>query len=310
MVAGMDSNAALLNGGRVLWKGDSGRMARISIASLFVALIGLGTLLISRRLVGAVDGSLPAVMLLQAWLLVGAIALSGRLVSFRDPLSRPPRPIFHERPKAERRDEVVDAIVIWGGSLGIALWAIGCSFGGRWVDWVLWVGLMAADQGELWWLLRRGGATAISSGKVRRGAGTATTGRGFLQEVVRMREGDGVEMVRARLRAEFAAGQRQAVLHVGFCPPLDGAPIVEAAVASSEPAVAPGADASGWVGEAEVRVVQAFCHGARLEVRLAEPAKGECAVMVAVSAKPSATADLRQAAAVGTLPCGGPAGRG
>ena len=30
------------------------------------------------------------------------------------------------------------------------------------------------------------------------------------------------------LRAEFAAGQRHATLHVGFCPPLASAPTVEA----------------------------------------------------------------------------------
>jgi hypothetical protein len=167
---------------------------------------------------------------------------------------------------------------------------------------LLWVGLIGVDQGELWWLHFRRLDKVTASTESFGGAGIATTppvADGFLQEVVRVRGSEGVEAVRARVRAEIVAGQRQAALHVGFCPPLEGAPVVEASVAS---ATAPGADASGS-GGVEVRVVQAFCHGVRLEVRLTEAAMGDFAVMVLVSAKP-------RAAANGALPCGEPAGRG
>ncbi|RIK82683.1 MAG: hypothetical protein DCC67_06960 [Planctomycetota bacterium] len=98
----------------------------------------------------------------------------------------------------------------------------------------------------------------------------------MLQEVRRVRDEDGVEGIVATLRAEFAAGQRHAVLHVGFCPPLSHLPMVRAE--------------AGDGPEAEVRVVQAFTHGARLEVRLAESAKEACSVLVELTAKPQAAA--------------------
>jgi hypothetical protein len=224
MVAGMDGHIAWRDGVEGTWKADRARMTGVIIASLLAALIGVGALLVWRRAVGASDGSLPALMLLEAWLIVGATVLGGRLVRFGEALSR-------KRQDGERQDEVVEAIVTWGGTLAIALWAIGCSFGDGWGAWVMWVALIAVDQAELWWLLRRNRKVKrIGMAQSIGGAGTATTGRGFLQEVVRERRADGVEVVRARVRAEFVAGQRQAVLHVGFCPPLEGVPVVTAEV--------------------------------------------------------------------------------
>jgi hypothetical protein len=105
-----------------------------------------------------------------------------------------------------------------------------------------------------------------------------------VQRLVRVREAGRTEIVRGTLRAEFAKGQRHVVLHVGFCPPLEGAPLVEARVEDL-------AGAKSQASEAEVRVVQAFCHGARLEVRLGEAAREAYAVMVSVSAKPRAAAE-------------------
>jgi hypothetical protein len=94
-----------------------------------------------------------------------------------------------------------------------------------------------------------------------------------LQVVRRIRDDEGRESIAAILRAEFAAGQRHAILHVGFCPPLSHLPLVEVE--------------AGAGPEAEVRVVQAFAHGARLELRLAEPAEEACSVLVEVSATPA-----------------------
>ncbi len=95
-----------------------------------------------------------------------------------------------------------------------------------------------------------------------------------LQQLVRVREADGGEAIRGTLLAEFVAGQRNSTLHVGFCPPLEGLPTVEAE--------------TGDGPDAEVKVSQAFAHGARLEVRLSEPAMGECSVVVEVVAMPQA----------------------
>ncbi len=100
-----------------------------------------------------------------------------------------------------------------------------------------------------------------------------------LQRLARVRDAEGVESIRGELRAEFAVGQRHAVLHVGFCPPMARLPVVEARVKTIEGSVKL---------PAEVRVVQAFCHGARLEVKLAEAAKGAAAALIDVGAKPQA----------------------
>jgi hypothetical protein len=94
-----------------------------------------------------------------------------------------------------------------------------------------------------------------------------------LQQLTRVRDESGVESVFGTLRAEFAAGQRHATLHVGFCPPLAGVPAVEA-----DPADGP---------DCTIKVVQALAHGARLEVRLAAPAVEACSVLIEMTAAPA-----------------------
>jgi len=169
-----------------------------------------------------------------------------------------------------------------GGSAGIVLLALGCSLG-RGGDWLLWLSLIGVDQWQLRWFLDRSVKTAK----------TATTGRGFmatsavddeaistneLQRLVRVRDVDGGEAIHGTLRAEFVAGQRQATLHVGFCPPLERAPVVEVE--------------TGDGPDAEVKVAQAFAHGARLEVRLASAAEEDCWVIVELSAKAALLSEI------------------
>jgi hypothetical protein len=139
---------------------------------------------------------------------------------------------------------------------------------------LLWLPLVGVDQ----WQLR---------GFLNSGAKTATNGRGFMgldavddddtfapneiQRLVRVRDADGGEAIHGTLRAEFVAGQRQVTVHVGFCPPLERAPTIEVE--------------AGDGPDAEVKVAQAFAHGARLEVRLAAVAEEGCCVIVELSAK-------------------------
>ena len=111
----------------------------------------------------------------------------------------------------------------------------------------------------------------------------ATASR-VLQQVVRVREADGGEAIRGWLLAEFVAGQRNATLHVGFCPPLERLPVVEAEMGDGP--------------DAEVKVAQAFAHGARLEVRLASAAEEDCAVVVEMIAKPQAVAASQDGSAI------------
>lgn len=64
---------------------------------------------------------------------------------------------------------------------------------------------------------------------------------------------DDAEQIEGWVRVEFAEGQREAVVHVAFCPPLPGIPEVETE------------DLEG--ADLEIRVAAAFAFGARLSVR-------------------------------------------
>ena len=77
--------------------------------------------------------------------------------------------------------------------------------------------------------------------------------RGLVQQLTRIRE-DGRESIHAVLLAEIPAGDRQAAIHVAFCPPLDQKPQLTAHALDA--------------GDAEVRVTQAETFGARIEMRL------------------------------------------
>jgi len=84
----------------------------------------------------------------------------------------------------------------------------------------------------------------------------------------------GPRQIRAIRRAEFAPGERNATVHVAFCPPFELLPQVEAEIAE-------GPDAS-------VKVAQVLHNGARLEVRLAQPAAESATVGLEFAARDSA----------------------
>jgi hypothetical protein len=64
---------------------------------------------------------------------------------------------------------------------------------------------------------------------------------------------DDTEQIEGWVRVEFAAGQRETMIHVAFCPPLSGIPEIETE------------DLEG--SDLEIRVAAAFAFGARLSVR-------------------------------------------
>ncbi|MFN0019127.1 MAG: hypothetical protein ACKVP0_12760 [Pirellulaceae bacterium] len=90
----------------------------------------------------------------------------------------------------------------------------------------------------------------------------------IFQQITRCRDGE-VERVMVLLRTPFAVGQRVAVTHVAFCPPLDDIPDLAAEVTD-------GPDATVTLTN-----IQSF--GLRLEVRLEEPADEACAIVVEVA---------------------------
>ena len=74
------------------------------------------------------------------------------------------------------------------------------------------------------------------------------------QAIIRSLLADGAENIVGTLRASFAPGQRAAIVHVGFCPPLAAVPEMEWEQSSGP--------------EAEVKLTNVLPHGARFDVRL------------------------------------------
>jgi hypothetical protein len=90
---------------------------------------------------------------------------------------------------------------------------------------------------------------------------------GLVQQLTRVREA-GRESVHATLLAEIPVNDRQAALHIAFCPPLDSAPELTAHALNGD--------------DADVRVTQAESFGARIEVRLPATAAEKRSVLVEV----------------------------
>ncbi|MCC6491743.1 MAG: hypothetical protein IT424_01840 [Pirellulales bacterium] len=260
---------------------------RRAAATSLAVLLAVGLLLAARRIGGAASAEIPASKLTATAVAAAAVVFGGR---------------WAFRLAAQPAGEVPLACPSRGfhvlGTLALASLAMGCSLPGRRaVDWICWLPLLGADAWQFYWLYFRAprrprtadasvprrapklvqygreaeGQSAISAAAC---AAEVQLADDCLQEVRRIRGQEGVEAIAAALRAEFVAGQRHAILHVGFCPPLASDPTLEVGATGGP--------------TAEVRVLQAFTHGARLEVRLAEAARAACSVIVELTALPAA----------------------
>lgn len=190
----------------------------LALAASIILLLVLAAFMAARRLGGALDSPLPAATMM---------ATAGGLLAWA----------------AAVRLRLNDWIVGWALAVVIALCAIACSYPGeRTIDWLVWLptflalGLLPA---------RRSSPARIASD---------TAAGLILQQLTRSRTADGVEVIRGNLVAEFAPGDRFAILHVAFCPPFEQLPAVEAE-RTSGPAC-------------EIKIAQILHQGARLEVRL------------------------------------------
>ena len=185
-------------------------------ASLALAL-AVAVFLFVRRLSGALETPLaPAPLILTA---SGLLAWSAAI-------------------RLRLRDRRAD----WLSALVLALFAVACSFpGNRWIDWVVWLTALVAYG-------------LIPARRSSPAIGNSRTVEQLLQHLTRSRTADGCETVRGTLLAEFAPGERTAVLHVAFCPPLERLPSVEADAVNG-----PACD---------VKLAQVLHQGARLEARL------------------------------------------
>ncbi|QEG37042.1 hypothetical protein [Bythopirellula goksoeyrii] len=251
---------------------DPRALAVIAVVSL---MLSIGLLLTVRRLGGAFSADLPRSTLFLTAIISVAIAASSRIVW------RQLYPLDLENVDSFSWS---DQFVGWGSSLVPLLMMVGCSFlGDRLSEMLIWIPLLVCDQ--LW---RQnffdGGYPEYQIGRVPQAIAlqdamgwetvptdTQSVPGNCTQQLFRVRESDGQEAIYATLRVDFETGQRHATAHVGFCPPLGYRPTIEA-----DPYEGP---------QAEVKIVQALSHGARIDLKLARVAEGPTQVFVDLAAR-------------------------
>ena len=270
--------------------------AVVTAVVTFIALLNaIGLLLVLRRFVGALSDELPRDAMLLTALVATAIVAAIRIAW---------RHVFPLRPLGQGNSNFLgndwDAIVGYGSSLALVLFAVGCCYPAYHTsDWLIWLPPLVADQFWRQTFLDAGSpanslalaslemdeeAAATLAFPAERfdiasapAAASPRTQGDSTEEVVqllfRVRTDEGHEVVYGTVRADFVAGQRTAVVHIGFCPPLSHLPEIEA-----EPL--PGSTA-------RVKVAQALAHGTRLEVRLPAPAEEDRHILIDMAATPA-----------------------
>ncbi len=247
----------------------------VSVVSLMIA---IGLLLTVRRLSGAFTADLPRPTLLLTALVSVSVAASARRVW---------RQMFPLDFENVHYFSWSDQFIGWGSSSVPFLMMIGTCFPGERIsDWLIWLPLLVLDQ---FWRqdFFDGGHTDYQVGIVppfavsgdenfyRHNSGDSLTLPPEIpdctQQVFRVREADGREAIYASFQVDFEVGQRYASAYVGFCPPLACQPIIEA-----DPYEGPAA---------ELKVVQAFSHGARIDLKLATTSDSPTQVLVDLAAR-------------------------
>ena len=258
------------------WHQSSRTATAVTILSLVALLNAIGLLIVARRLVGALSDDLPRDVLLLTAVVMTATVAFARIAWRRAFPLRMSGPL--ERSWGEQ-------FVGWGSSSGLALVALGCCYPAyRNSDWLIWLPMLVADQ--LWRqsffdaghpLLRLADEPEDDNEQSTvkfPSPQSAPLQEDIVQHLYRVRNEDGSELIYGTLRADFQSGQRTAVLHVGFCPPLPYLPEIEAEAL-------PGS-------EAKLKIVQALAHGARLNVRLPSTPAEDCHVWIDMAATPMA----------------------
>lgn len=209
--------------------------------SLLGSLALVSMVLLVRRISGAMSAPLPA-----GWLALLAIAAVAAAWLGR---------------RAMATSAVSDASK-QAGSLTAALPSVACvllaaalSLPGTSASGLVLLWSIVALAEGCWWV----GAARGRPGMARPGL-RQTAERDDLhmvQQARRDRLADGGEQVAGWIRVDVPAGERMAHVHVGFCPPLAGAPLIDVRQRSGPPA--------------RLKLGQSLAYGARFELRLAEP---------------------------------------
>jgi hypothetical protein len=249
------------------------QIVQVLIASIWLA-FGLALFLLVRRATGALLAPLPPLGLVATAIGLVAWVWAMRFFAWRLQMDR--------ATIVSARLEQVTAL--WLPQLALMLFAVACSYPGRrFVDWLVWLPVVVVNSAgpQLlagWQPTRLGRAGSRAASKrnsplatLDESAGSTDDFDTMLQQLSRSRAADGHETVHGTLTAEFGPGERTTTLHVAFCPPFELLPHVEAEIADGP--------------DATVKVAQVLHNGARLEIRLSEPASIPIAVEIEIVAE-------------------------
>jgi len=253
----------------------------VTVGSIVAILVLIGGLVFMRRLTGALSADLsPQVMLFLA---MGAAAtLAFARIAWRRsfPLETP----------ADL--SAADQGLGWGSSAALVLLAVGCCYpANRTTDWLIWLPILVADQFWRQNFFDAGEPWGSSSGDETDFLPLPTQAKAhtrqhdypefhnIVQQLYRLQDEQNYEVVYGTVRADFVTGQRTAVVHVGFCPPLTYLPEIEAEALS-------GSQLPGSMTNIKIKVVQALAHGTRLDIRLPATATSDGQLWIDMAARP------------------------
>lgn len=257
-----------------------GRPLAVSAASLSrsaaVVLLGFLTaaalVVVARRLAGALANPLEPAILFATGVLVATAAAAIRLGWFFTSA------VSAVNPSPRRLDHAIMALT----SLSVAALAAGlCVPDTPALGTFLLCTLLGAEESGAWaWHIRRSmpspAAGRLPIAPTRRvplslDADVAVPSEGITQQLTRSQAADGTEELSGWLRAMFAAGQRTASVHVGFCPPFAVTPELEVEQLDGP--------------EARIKTAQLLPYGARLDLKLAATAEEPTNVLLQFSAR-------------------------
>lgn len=276
----LNSPSLYPSGRRLPWQFRVRPVLFVTVTAIVAILLLVGALVLTRRLIGAFSNDLqPGAMLFVAIAATAAISFARIAWRRNFPLETP------------EDLTAFDKAIGWASSLGLAALAVGCCYPAyRTTDWLIWLPLLIADQfwrqtffdaGEPWIgdsasiMGEFPAAASSNSARTTHLPQDENPDENIVQQLYRLADEHGQQIIYGTVRADFVADQRTAVVHVGFCPPLSYLPEIEAEAL-------PGS-------LAKIKVVQALAHGTRLEIRLPSPAEDDFFMWIDMAARPIGT---------------------
>jgi hypothetical protein len=231
-------------------------VVRLAAAAGLALLAAAASIIVMRRLAGALTQALPPTAILVGGLLLAAAAVAIRLAWFLPTIARP-------SPRQDRGLMLTTSLVVAG--LGLGLCVPDTPFPSK-----LALGVpLAAEEGCLWtWFLirkRRHFAAQASLGASPRPS-RGKVSNDITQQLTRSRAADGVETLTGWLRTPLAAGQRNANIHLAFCPPFAATPLLEVEQIDGPPA--------------RIKMAQVLPYGVRFDLKLAAAAEESSSVLL------------------------------